>query len=197
MNIEALEVRDALAEGAQRIIAANGYTGLKLEDILREAGLPEDILDETPDMKSRIIFSLGMRLFEKLQEESLVEGDVIDMLDSYLTSSIRILAGSSIELVQVWIEELVNEKHGYGPQKMRWDWESIARIIRAGIEKGQLREDTPVSRLTGLLLAQYYGILFAWCVMQGSMNAPWAMRFYVTETFPKLLAPYRIGQAET
>lgn len=194
MDIEAQEVRDALTEGAQRLIAVQGYHGLKLEDVLREAGLSMDILEEAPGMKNKIIFRLGMNISEQLREDAQTDGDVVEMLDSYVTSSMRIMVGSSMELVQIWIEELVNENCRRGTEKMRWDWESIAGILRAGIAAGELREDTPVARLTGLLLAQYYGILFSWCVMQGVMNAVSSIHSYITETFPTFLAPYQVRQ---
>lgn len=196
MNIEAREIHDALKAGAQRIVAAGGYSSLKLVDILEAAGLSPDLLNETPDAKRELAYRLAMLVFEQMRENSLGKGDAVEMLDRYLTDSMRIIIGGNLEFVQLWIGELVNDNYAYGVEKMRWDWQCIAGIIRTAIDAGELREDTPVGRLTGLLMAQYYGTLFAWCVLQGSMDAIKDLHRYVTEEVPRLLKPYRNAGSE-
>lgn len=185
------EIREALMQAAETIAAEKDFTALDLGQVAAAAEVSPEQLQEHVQDNRQLAFDLAINVLSQCKEEALaLDGSTIDKLAYYAAGGMQIMVDSSLEFVKTWIDDMVDETHNRGRDRLIWGWNAIADIIKQGVAQGALVPDTPVARLTGLLIAEYYGLLFMWCVLQGSLDAVQAIRFYCVQTFPKFLGPF-------
>ena len=191
MPTEEKRIRRALMQAAETIAADEDFTALDLDEVAAVAEVAPEKLQEHVQDDGQLAFDLAINVLSQCRDEALqMEGTTIEKLTYYATGGMQIMVDSSLEFVKTWITDMVDETHKRGRDRLIWGWNTIAEIIRQGVATGALKEDTPVARMTGLMIAEYYGILFLWSVLQGSLNAVEAIRIFCSETFPKFLRPY-------
>ena len=179
MPTEEKRIRQALMQAAETIAADEDFTALDLEQVAAVAEVAPEKLQEHVQDDGQLALDLAINVLSQCRDEAMqMEGTTIEKLTYYATGGMQIMV------------DMVDETHERGRDRLIWGWNTIADIIRQGVATGALKEDTPVARMTGLMIAEYYGILFLWSVLQGSLNAVEAIRIFCTQTFPKFLDPY-------
>lgn len=190
-------MRDALMQAAETIAAENDFKALDIHEVAAVADVSPDEIEAHVQDNGELAYELSMNVLRQLRDETMqMEAGTVARMEHYVTNAMRIMVDSSLAFVKEWIADTVNEDVDRGSRRLVWGWHVLADIIRAGIESGELAENTPISRLTGLVLAEFYGTIFLWSVLQGSLDAVRAVREYCQHVFPNYLEPYtgRIGQ---
>lgn len=192
MGAEEGKIRDALVHAAEAIAAEEDFTALDIHEVATVADVsPEEVQEHVQD-NGELAYELSTNILRQLQEETMrLPGGTVEKMEHYITGAMRIMVASSLEFVTEWIADTVEEGHDRGSRRLIFGWNNVAGIIRSGISSGELAEDTPVARLTGIMIAEFYGIIFLWSVLQGSLDAVGAVQKFCLNAFPRLLAPYR------
>lgn len=185
-------MRDVLINAAETIAAEDNFKALDLHEVAAVADIsPEEVQEHVQD-NGELAYEMAMNVLRQLRDETMaLEAGTIERMEYYVTGAMRIMVASSLEFVKEWISDTVDEGHDRGSRRLIWGWNVLAGIIKAGIESGELKEDTPVARLTGLMLAEFYGIIFLWSVLQGGLDAVKAVQEYCLDVFPEYLDSFR------
>lgn len=79
------------------------------------------------------------------------------------------------------------------PKKFTLDLVTVTKILRIFVEKGYLKEDTPVEKIADQILTYYYGAIFTWAINEKEDPLKKIKRFD-QKVLPHILAQYLIKQ---
>ena len=102
---------------------------------------------------------------------------------------------SGYKLSQEWIRSLsdISSSEETGPRgKLKFDLDSISRLIQAGVEEGNLAKDTPAEVLTHTLADILYGQMFCWSVSDGSYSLRARTEEFCETCLPEIFKAYAL-----
>ena len=191
MPSEEKQIQKALVQAAEAIAAEDDFTTLDLHEIAAAADVAPEQIEAHVQQNGALAFELSISTLKQVRDEAMaLDTGIVARMEHYVTGGMEIMVNSSLALVKGWITDIVDEKHDRGMRRLVWGWNVLADILRSGIADGELTEETPVAKLTGIVLAEFYGVIFMWSVLQGSLDAVGIMRDFCLHILPDLLAPY-------
>ncbi|MBR2254994.1 MAG: TetR/AcrR family transcriptional regulator [Candidatus Methanomethylophilaceae archaeon] len=161
---QAIETRKALIEAADRVISRMGPDSFSVEDITAEAGVSKGTFYTYFERKEEILEELAYPVFDRILSESIsMDGDAADRLSRFLTSSIELIRDRGINMCRGWIRSLTLPDNVKSKRKLEYDREAVEKILSAS---DCVNDPETVS----VILREYYGIVFCWCITDGTSD---------------------------
>jgi hypothetical protein len=76
----------------------------------------------------------------------------------------------------------------------KWDFdiEKVKNILEKSVDKGELKNDTPIDTLSHIINSQLYGMMIGWCMTDMEFEPlDWVDKFCETQ-LKQILSPYLI-----
>lgn len=139
--------RKAIMHATIELIAEKGYENVVVEDITKRAGIAKGTFYNYYRQKDDVITEFSNSYFSKIEDQALnVESfdSPIEELSYYLESSMQVVFESGISRTRKWINYI--SLPSSIPKKFTLDLVTVTKILRIFVEKGYLKEDTPVEK---------------------------------------------------
>lgn len=151
-------------EAARRVFMTAGYDGATIKAIAAEAGVSAGTVLNVAPTKGALLVMI-------LREEYDAIRDSVDRLESALSGNLMDRLGALVQVImeaQVRHDELfaaaiahswlwTDESYAETAGQMSEAWGAITRLIRAGIESGELRADIEPDEAAAMLEDVYLG----------------------------------------
>ena len=173
-QIAALATKKKLLDAGSKIIAEKGLSQATVDEITALAGVSKGTFYTYFKKKEDIVFALGYGAFSEVLDKAMsLQDTFIEKIIYYMVHFSACIEDSGYKLSQEWIRSLsdISSSEETGPRgKLKFDLDSISRLIQAGVEEGNLAKDTPAEVLTHTLADILYGQMFCWSVSDGSYS---------------------------
>ena len=195
-QIRAAETRRKIVAAAKKLITENGFEGVAIEDIAKEAGVSTGSFYTYFKKKEDVIEELNQSDFYLLANtvNEIIDKDLNDRLKYYCHEFLFEIERVGIEICRQWIRNNITsleiEIEGKMTTKYNHDYLAMKSILDEGIRRGELSEDTPVDELTLFINAQLYGLMVAWCMTDGGMVGSEQTDSFCENIVKEALMPY-------
>lgn len=170
-QLAAIETRKRLIAAGKKIICEKGLVNTSIEEITEACGVSKGTFYTYFKRKEDIVFELSREVFaEILEKAEAFEGDFSAKFENYMVNFSGYIESSGVKLAQEWIRNVVNPNLTENPDdknKLKMDLEAIKRLISLGIEKNELKSDTPIDIVSHTIIDLLYGQLLCWCMSDG------------------------------
>ena len=156
----ALKTRENLIEAAKKVISIKGFKEASIQDITEEAGVAKGTFYTYFKTKEEIVEELLKTKFIKYEDVFLNKAlkDKIEYFNKDLMNQIQ---SCGVEICRQWI---VNNLKPVELDKIGYDSECIRSILKSSLEKGELKNSTPIEELVGFIINTIYGMMLNWCM---------------------------------
>lgn len=173
-QLAALETKRKLLEAAKKIICEKGLTNTSTGEITKACGVSNGTFYTYFKRKEDVIFALSREIFQEIfQKAQVYDGTFMERLMFYMMSFSGYIEKSSLKLCQEWVRNTVDPdlvENQDDKNKLHMDIESIKGLIQSGVEKGELKADTPVDILAHTLTDVLYGEMLCWDMSGGAYS---------------------------
>ena len=193
----AVETRKRLVAAAKKLITANGFDNVSIEDIAKEAGVSAGSFYTYFKKKEDVVEELNKSDFYHLAEivnEREDEG-LPDRLKVYCREFLGEIERTGIEICRQWVRNniapvdmTIGDKE---TTKYRHDYEAMRSILQEGVRRAELKPDTPVDDLALFINAELYGLMIAWCMSDSSVIGSAKTDLFCETVIEPALKPYR------
>ena len=156
----ALKTKGNLIEAAKIVISNKGFKEASIQDITEEAGVAKGTFYTYFKTKEEIVEELLKTKFIKYEDEFLNKTlkDKIEYFNKDLMNQIQ---SCGVEICRQWI---VNNLKPVELDKIGYDSECIRVILKSSMEKGELKDGTPIEELVEFIINTIYGMMLNWCM---------------------------------
>lgn len=173
-QVAALATKKKLLDAGSKIIAEKGLSQATVDEITALAGVSKGTFYTYFKKKEDIVFALGYGAFSEVLDKAMsLQDTFIEKITYYMVHFSACIEDNGYKLSQDWIRSLsdISSSEETGPRgKLKFDLDSISRLIQTGVEEGYLAKDTPAEVLTHTLSDVLYGQMFCWSVSDGSYS---------------------------
>ena len=195
-QIAALATKKKLLDAGSKIIAEKGLSQATVDEITALAGVSKGTFYTYFKKKEDIVFALGYGTFgEVLDKAMTLQGTFIEKITYYMVHFSACIEDNGYKLSQDWIRSLsdISSSEETGPRgKLKFDLDSISRLIQTGVEEGYLAKDTPAEVLTHTLSDVLYGQMFCWSVSDGSYSLRARTEEFCETCLPEIFKAYAL-----
>ena len=200
----ARETRRKLLESARLIVSRNGLSGTSVDEITSMCGVAKGTFYTYFKRKEDIVSALCHETFTRIRDEAIAcRGSFPERLSFYMAKFAGYIEESSLKLCQEWIRNTAEPEFSGnrdGMDKLEFDLDSMEMVFRDGIERGEVKPDAPVERLSRTLTDVLYGTMLCWATSNGKYDFVGEIREFSGSFLPVLLAPYLVdhpGKSQT
>lgn len=173
-QMAAMETRRKLIEAAKEIICEKGLVNTSIEEITNACGVSNGTFYTYFKRKEDIIFELSNEMYAEIYEKaSKHKGTFMERLIFFMVNFSGYIEKSSLKLCQEWVRNNADPDIPDVPEgknKLELDTKLVKELILKGIEKGELKEDTPVDILAHTLVDILYGEMLCWDMTGGEFS---------------------------
>ena len=195
-QIAALATKKKLLDAGSKIIAEKGLSQATVDEITALAGVSKGTFYTYFKKKEDIVFALGYGAFSEVLDKAMsLQDTFIEKIIYYRVHFSACIEDSGSKLSQEWIRSLsdISSSEETGPRgKLKFDLDSISRLIQAGVEEGNLAKDTPAEVLTHTLADILYGQMFCWSVSDGSYSLRARTEEFCETCLPEIFKAYAL-----
>lgn len=195
-QIAALATKKKLLDAGSKIIAEKGLSQATVDEITALAGVSKGTFYTYFKKKEDIVFALGYGAFSEVLDKAMsLQDTFIEEIIYYMVHFSACIEDSGYKLSQEWIRSLsdISSSEETGPRgKLKFDLDSISRLIQAGVEEGNLAKDTPAEVLTHTLADILYGQMFCWSVSDGSYSLRARTEEFCETCLPEIFKAYAL-----
>lgn len=185
----ALKTRENLIEAAKKVISIKGFKEASIQDITEEAGVAKGTFYTYFKTKEEIVEELLKTKFVKYDDEFLNK-TLKDKIEYFNKDLMRQIQSCGVEICRQWI---VNNLKPVELDKIGYDSECIRVILKSSLEKGKLKDSTPIEELVGFIINTIYGMMLNWC-MTDKKYEPQKHLKTTTEYILNVIKPYMKGE---
>ena len=185
----ALKTRENLIEAAKKVISIKGFKEASIQDITEEAGVAKGTFYTYFKTKEEIVEELLKTKFVKYDDEFLNK-TLKDKIEYFNKDLMRQIQSCGVEICRQWI---VNNLKPVELDKIGYDSECIRVILKSSLEKGELKNGTPIEELVGFIINTIYGMMLNWC-MTDKKYEPQKHLKTTTEYILNVIKPYMKGE---
>jgi len=152
-----------------------GYEKVSINDICREAGVSTGAFYHHFKSKDQILIEEFMKT-DEFYRELIVEvsgiDDYLEKLENFTASTMEYLAGMGLARLKVTYHTQIgpDKKASFLGNERRALYSILDSLYREGQEKGLLRRDVSSRELAHLTIHCYRGIIYDWCLANGSFD---------------------------
>lgn len=199
-QLAALETKKNLLAAAKKIIREKGLINTSVGEITRACGVSSGTFYTYFKRKEDIVFAISREIFQDIFEETQVQkGSFTERLSFFMTNFSRHIEKDSLKLCQEWVRNTVDPDLVENPddrQKLSTDISRIRELFENGIERGELKEDTPADLLAHTLTDILYGEMLCWDMSGGTYSFEGRTKEFCDTFLAALINPYLKGKDE-
>ena len=199
-KIAALQTRKKLLGAAKDIIREKGLVNTSVEEITKACGVSNGTFYTYFKRKEDVVFALSHDIFREIYEEAQrQDGPFMDRLPFYMVTFSGHIERDGLKLCQEWVRNTVDPdlvENPYDKEKLRMDADSMKGMIQGGVERGELKENTPVDALADALTDVIYGEMLCWDMSGGAYSFEERTKNFCTMFLPAMMKPYINKNAE-
>lgn len=173
-QMAAMETRRKLIEAAKEIISEKGLVNTSIEEITNACGVSNGTFYTYFKRKEDIVFELSNEMYAEIYEmASKHKGAFMERLIFFMVNFSGYIEKSSLKLCQEWVRNNADPdilEVPEGKNKLELDTKLVKELILKGIEKGELKEDTPADILAHTLVDILYGEMLCWDMSGGNFS---------------------------
>ncbi len=190
----AASTKRKIIEAAKRLITEKGFEAVSVEDITRECGVAKGTFYTYFKRKEDITPEISMEFFESMAEEfaEINEIPVYDRLRRYMHRFMELVQSNGIRICRQWNCQVIDPQdcNGYEESKLKYDIDSLIRILTAWVEQKALKKNTPVDTISYIIISQLYGMMLCWCMSDGRLEPQNLIDSFCDEQLEGLLKKY-------
>lgn len=193
-QLAALETRRKLIEAAKRIVCEKGLANTSIEEITKACGVSNGTFYTYFKRKEDIVFALSQEMFNEILDRAQAHsGTFMERLVFYMTIFSGYIEKSGLKLCQDWVRNVVDPdliKVPNDQNKLYIDINALKELISAGIDRGELRADTPVDILAHTLTDVLYGQMLCWDMSGGAYSFEERTKEFCGMFLDAIIRPY-------
>ncbi len=193
-QLAAQATKRKLMAAAKQLVCEKGLAGTSVEEITKACGVSSGTFYTYFKRKEDIAQVISWEMYRELyQAAQAYDGPLMARLVYFMTTFSEYIEKSSLKLCQEWVRnnvdpDLVEES------KLAMDLASLRGLLASGVERGELRGDTPVEVLAHTLVDLLYGQMLCWDMSGGAYGFAGRTREFCDTFLPGLMAPYLHGK---
>ena len=199
-KLAALETKRKLLETAKVIIREKGLVNTSVEEITKACGVANGTFYTYFKRKEDVVFAISHDMFREIYEEAQrYDGPFMDRLAFYMVNFSGHIERDGLKLCQEWVRNTVDPdlvENPYDREKLRMDTDSMKGMIQEGVERGELKEDTPIDALSDALTDVIYGEMLCWDMAGGAHSFEERTKTFCRMFLPAMMKPYLNGNAQ-
>ncbi|HIV86177.1 MAG TPA: TetR/AcrR family transcriptional regulator [Candidatus Monoglobus merdigallinarum] len=193
-QLAALETKKKLIETAKRIICEKGLVNTSIEEITKACGVSNGTFYTYFKRKEDIVFELSRDVYREIFEEAQAyDGTFMQRLVFFMTNFSGYIEKSSLKLCQEWVRNTVDPalvKNESDKNKLQLDIDSVKELVKSGVERGELIEETPADILAHTLIDLLYGEMLCWDMSGGAYSFEARTKEFCDTFLNSLIKPY-------
>ena len=193
-KLAALETKKKLLETAKNIIREKGLVNASIEEITKACGVSNGTFYTYFKRKEDVVFALSRDMYREIYEEAQAyDGPFMDRLVFYMVNFSGHIERDGLKLCQEWVRNTVDPdlvENPYNKDKLGMDIDSMKGIINKGVERGELKGDTPVDALADALTDMIYGEMLCWDMSGGAYSFEARTKKFCSMFLPSMMKPY-------
>lgn len=197
-QLAALETKRKLLAAAKKIVCEKGLLNTSIEEITKACGVSNGTFYTYFKRKEDIVFALSREMFQEIFETAQAyQGTFMERLVFFMMSFSGYIEKSSLKLCQEWVRNTVDPDLVENPDdknKLYMDIESIKGLVKSGVERGELKEDTPVDVISHTLIDVLYGEMLCWDMSGGAYSFEARTKEFCSMFLSALIKPYLSGK---
>ena len=193
---QAMETRTKLVDSAMRLIGSRGYENVTVDDIVEDSGVAKGTFYNYFKKKSDILLELSSSIYDLLQEGMNIDQNaaVLDRLHGFVRYWYRDVNKYNLQLAReaVKLYALSSDmgEPGENVSQMERGIELIRSYIACGVERGQLKADTPIDTLSKALMFSMQGSAVYHCKHESDFDvSDWCEQF-IGSVLDPLMKPW-------
>ena len=195
-QLAALETKNKLLNAAKEIICEKGLVNTSVAEITKACGVANGTFYTYFKRKEDIIFALSSQMYQEIFEKAQAyKGTIMERLVFFMINFSGYIEKSSLKLCQEWIRNTVDPDLVENPvdkSKLSFDIDSAKKILKQGIESGELKQDTPVDILSHTLMDILYGQMLCWDMSGGKHSLEARTKEFCDLFLDAIMKPYLV-----
>jgi AcrR family transcriptional regulator len=172
---QAMNTRQELFDTAIELFDKKGYERVSINDICKKAGVSTGAFYHHFKSKDQILMEEFMKIddfYEELVKEIAGIEDSREKLQAFTAATIKALYDMGLKRLKVTYHTQIgpDKKASYLGNNKRALYSILEGLFLEGQEKGQIRKDLSADALTRLTIHCYRGIIYDWCLANGSFD---------------------------
>jgi AcrR family transcriptional regulator len=160
---------------ALELFDRKGYEKVSINDICKAAGVSTGAFYHHFKSKDQILaeeFKKTDDFYRELLEELAGMGDYTEKLRAFGVSTMKHIAGMGLARLKVTYHTQIgpDKKAPFLGNESRALYTIMEALYREGQKEGVLRDDMPSEELARLAIHCYRGIIYDWCLANGSFD---------------------------
>ncbi len=196
-QIAALETRRKLLEAAKKLVCEKGLANTSIEEITKACGVSNGTFYTYFKRKEDVVFALSQEMYQGIYEEAQAhDGPFMERLVFYMVNFSGHIERDGLKLCQEWVRNTVDPDlvaAPYNTDKLHVDIDSMKGMIEKGIERGELKNSTPIDALAGALVDVIYGEMLCWDMSGGAYSFEERTKEFCNLFLPAMIQPYISG----
>lgn len=197
-QLAALETRKKLLEAAKKIVCEKGLINTSIEEITKACGVSNGTFYTYFKRKEDVIFALSREMYQEIYEKAQThDGSFMERLVFYMVNFSGYIEKSSLKLCQEWVRNTVDPdlvENENDKNKLSMDIDSMKGLIESGIERNELKKDTPVDVLSYTLVDVLYGEMLCWDMSGGAYSFEERTKEFCNMFLAAIIKPYLSGK---
>lgn len=193
MYTEKRNVKSRIVSAAWQLFYEKGYNGTTVDDIIALSGTSKGSFYYYFNTKDELLNTLSVILdgyYEELEMKMDPEMNSFDKL-LYMNYEMHTMIEEKISrdlLASLYSTQLVTEGDNSLLNQNRKYYQLVTRTIEEGQNRGQIREDIPVSAITKYYSMCERALVSDWCMNKGS----YSLGEYSRECMPIMMEHFRV-----
>lgn len=172
---QALKTRQEIFETAIELFDKRGYERVSINDICKKAGVSTGAFYHHFKSKDQVLMEDFMKtddFYKELAKEIAGIEDYYEKLRVFFLSTMRFLADLGLAQLKVTYHTQIgpDKKAPYLGNEKRVLYSIMEDLFREGQERGEIREDLSSGDIARLTIHCYRGIIYDWCLANGSFD---------------------------
>ena len=174
-KMQAMNTRQEIFDTAIELFDKRGYERVSINDICKKAGVSTGAFYHHFRSKDQILMEEFMKIddfYKELVNEIAGIEDSREKLQAFTAATIRALYDMGLKRLKVTYHTQIgpDKKASYLGNDRRALYSILEGLFLEGQEKGQIRKDVSADALARLAIHSYRGIIYDWCLANGSFD---------------------------
>lgn len=172
---QAAKTRKEIFDTAIELFDRKGYENVSINEICEKAGVSTGAFYHHFNAKDQILMEEFLKaddFYQDLAKKLAGIDDYREKLRVFTAATMRFLADMGLKRLKVTYHTQIgpDKKASYLGNEKRALYSIMEALYREGQEKGEVRQDLPVEDIARLTIHCYRGIVYDWCLADGSFD---------------------------
>jgi AcrR family transcriptional regulator len=194
---QAQKTRENIIQAVKSLISIKDFELITVQDITSEAQVAKGSFYTYFKRKEDVLYEIGLQPFIELAQrlDNMQNESILEKLTYYCKHFMEGVESFGINICRGWVRDVINPNNLTGNfTYTKWDFdiEKVKNILEKSVDKGELKNDTPMDTLSHIINSQLYGMMIGWCMTDMEFEPlDWVDKFCETQ-LKQILSPYLI-----